>query len=82
MGISRRRIISVLNGRWDAAFAQPSIWVVMSVERTAAIALNVILGGTSLVWQIEFMCGRRQMPVLIARDVVRFALIAFPPKAA
>lgn len=82
MGINCRRIISVLNGGWHAAFAQASIWIVISVERTDVIALHVILGGTSLVWWIELVCRCRQMAVLIARDAVRFALTALSPKAA
>ena len=55
MGINWRRIISVLNGRWHAAFAQASIWIVISLERTAVIALHVVLAGTSLVWWIELV---------------------------
>ena len=56
MGINSRRIISVLNGRWHAAFAQASIWIVISLERTSAvIALHVVLAGTSLGWWIELV---------------------------
>ena len=84
MGIRRRRIISVLNRRWNAAFAQARVRIVRRVESTAVIALRVVLGGPQVAFarQAGLLCCSQTIPVLIGRGTVHFAFAVLSPKAA
>lgn len=82
MGIRRRRIISVLDRRWKAAFAQARIGIVRSVEGTAVIAVRVVFPAVTLARQVAFVCCRQRIPALIGRGTVHFAFIVLSPKAA
>ena len=82
MGIRRRRIISVLDRRWNAAFSQARVGIVRLVESTAVIALRVLLPEITLARQIAFVCCSETIAVLIARGTVHFAFAVLSPKAA
>ena len=82
MGIRRRRIISVLDRRWNAALAQARVRIVRRVESTAAIVLRVVLPEVAFARQIGLVCCSQTIPDLIGRGTVQLAFAVLSPKAA